>query len=80
MDIELLAKQMRERAIRIEVEQSANTAQRKSRQLPKLEYKSIDDRIEELKRLYFNAGRWSGGSRDHKARMAFQQIEKIDNK
>lgn len=80
MDIELLAKQMRERAIIVGVEESADIAQRKSRQLPKPKYKSVDDRIEELKRLYFNAGRWSGGSRDHKARMAFEQIEKMDSK
>lgn len=80
MEIELLAKQMRERAIRIEIEESAGKAQRKARQLPKAEYKSVDDRIEELKKLYFNAGRWSGGSKDHNARMAFEQIQKVDAK
>lgn len=77
MNIELLAKQMRERAIRIEIEESTGKIQRKSRQLPKPEYKSVNDRIEELKKLYFNAGRWSGGSRDHNARMAFEQIQKM---
>ena len=78
MDAELLAKTMRERAVRIEIEQSGGKARRKSRELPKLEYKSIDDRIEELKKLYFNAGRWAGGARDHNARQAFERLKVAD--
>ena len=77
MDIEALAKQMRDRAIRIEIEESPSKIQRKLRQLSKPEYKSVNDRIEELKKLYFNAGRWSGGSKDHNARIAFEQIQKM---
>ena len=26
---------------------------------------------EDLQKLYFNAGRWAGGARDHNARVAF---------
>lgn len=76
MDIELVAKKMRDRAIRIELEETGQRAKRK--QLPKAEYKSVEDRIEELKKLYFNAGRWAGGARDHTARMAAEQVESLD--
>lgn len=76
MDIELVAKKMRDRAIRIELEETGQRAKRKK--LPKAEYKSVEDRIEELKKLYFNAGRWAGGARDHTARMAAEQVESLD--
>lgn len=65
MDIEELAKKMRERAIKIEQE------------APQRE---IDERIkrqgeiELIQKLYFNAGRWAGGARDRKAKEAFQRV------
>ena len=65
MDIEELAKKMRERAIKIEQE------------APQRE---IDERIkrqgeiELIQKLYFNAGRWAGGARDRKAKEAFQKV------
>lgn len=65
MDIEELAKKMRERAIKIEQE------------APQRE---IDERIkrqgeiELIQKLYFNAGRWAGGARDTKAKEAFQRV------
>lgn len=80
MKLETLAKKMRDRAIQIELEESAPVAKRKSRQLPKPEYKSVEERIEELKKLYFNAGRWAGGARDHNARMAHQQLAQDENR
>lgn len=79
MDIELLAKTMRDRAIVIELEEGSPVAVRKGKKLPKPVYKSVDERIEDLKKTYFNAGRWAGGSRDHTARLAFQELEKFDN-
>jgi hypothetical protein len=75
MKVETLAKKMRDRAIQIELEESAPVAKKKSRQLPKPEYKSVEERIEEMKKLYFNAGRWAGGARDHNARMAFTKMK-----
>lgn len=80
MKIETLAKKMRDRAIQIELEETAPVAKRKSRQLPKPEYKSVEQRIEELKKLYFNAGRWAGGARDHNARIAHQQVTLDENR
>ena len=48
MDIELLAKKMREHALRIEAEeQKEDLSERKRRQ----------DQLDALKKLYFNAGR-----------------------
>lgn len=75
MDIELLAKKMRDRAIAIELAEGSVVATRKAKKLPKPIYKSVDERIEELKKTYFNAGRWAGGSRDHVARIAFEQVD-----
>ena len=75
MDIELLAKKMRDRAIVIELEETALKAGRKSRELPKPVYKSVQDRIIEMHKIYFNAGRWAAGARDYTARVAAQKLE-----
>jgi hypothetical protein len=65
MDIELLAKKMREHALRIEAqEEKEDLSERKRRQ----------DQLDALKKLYFNAGRWAGGARDKNAREAFQVV------
>jgi hypothetical protein len=65
MDIETLAKRMRERAL--EVEAHTSDADKQAR----LEKQK---RLDNLKTLYFNAGRWAGGARDRKAREAFEQV------
>ena len=68
MDIEQLAKKMREHALRIErEEEKEDLSERKRRQ----------DQLDALKKLYFNAGRWAGGARDKNAREAFQKISLI---
>ena len=65
MDIELLAKKMREHALRIEAEEEKeDLSERKRRQ----------DQLDALKKLYFNAGRWAGGARDKNAREAFKVV------
>jgi hypothetical protein len=65
MDIELLAKKMREHALRIEAEEEKeDLSERKRRQ----------DQLDALKKLYFNAGRWAGGARDKTAKECFQRI------
>ena len=65
MDIEELAKKMRERAIKIEQE----APQREIDQRIKRQ-----GEIELIQKLYFNAGRWAGGARDKKAKEAFQRV------
>lgn len=79
MEIELLAKRMRERAIRIELEESSGRARQRSKSLPKPVYQTVEQRIEEIKKTYFHAGRWSGGSKDHAARVAFLKMQEIEN-
>ena len=65
MDIEELARKMREHALRIEAEEEkVDLSERKRRQ----------DQLDAIKKLYFNAGRWAGGARDKNAREAFQKV------
>jgi hypothetical protein len=75
MDMEQLAKTMRERALLIEGDDSlsetlaidavkvARAKQHKQKQ------------VENLKKLYFNAGRWVGGARDQTARESFLRMK-----
>jgi NADP-dependent 3-hydroxy acid dehydrogenase YdfG len=68
MHIEELALKMRQRALEVEAfevkeAESIRAAKRA--------------RLEELKKLYFNAGRWAGGARDRTAREAFQKVSLI---
>jgi hypothetical protein len=70
-DIEELARQMREEAIR-KTESSYERTRRAAEEQAKR------DAIENLKKLYFNAGRWAGGARDHNARKAFELVNRVD--
>ena len=65
MDIEELAKNMREHAI-----DKMTPEERRRRDAKTIQQKEI----QRIKKLYFNAGRWAGGARDRKAREAFQRI------
>ncbi len=68
MDIEQLARKLREHALRIEAEQEKiDLSERKQRQ----------DQLDAIKKLYFNAGRWAGGARDRRAKEAFQKIQLV---
>jgi hypothetical protein len=65
MDIEELAKKMREHAIRVErEEEQVDLSERKRRQ----------DQLDAIKKLYFNAGRWAGGARDRVAKDCYQRV------
>lgn len=71
MDIETLARTMRERALLIEGDDTLSeslavdpVAVRKAKERKRKQ-------VENLKKLYFNAGRWVGGARDQTAREAF---------
>lgn len=65
MDIEELARKMREHAIRVEKEEE---------QVDLSERKRKQDQLDAIKKLYFNAGRWAGGARDRVAKDCFQRI------
>ena len=65
MDIEQLAKRMREHALTIEAdEEKQDLAERKRRQ----------DQRDALAKLFFNAGRYAGGARDKLAKECFQRV------
>jgi len=65
MDIEELARKMRERALSIEArEEKKELSERKRNQ----------DQLDAMKKLYFHAGRWAGGARDKTAKAAFQRV------
>ena len=65
MDIEELARKMRERALNIEArEEKKHLSERKRNQ----------DQLDAMKKLYFHAGRWAGGARDRTAKAAFQRV------
>jgi hypothetical protein len=69
MDIEELALKMRNRALKI-AEDEARNGNLKEKQEKLLEQR----KIENLQKLYFNAGRWAGGARDKTAKAAFQRV------
>lgn len=67
MDIEELAQKMRDRAIKIESELMRDyEAERRQ--------KEKELAIQEMQKLYFNAGRWAGGARDRVAKQAFERV------
>jgi len=68
-----LAKEMRERALLI-TSNPALTHKELQGQRLETEKRNQVERVENLKKLYFNAGRWAGGARDYNAREAFYQV------
>lgn len=60
MDIELIARDARNRAIEQSEYRIITTAEKL-------------DLVEELKQIYFHAGRWSAGSKDYLAREAYRE-------
>ena len=71
MDIETIAREMRERALLIEGNQELTLKDLKGIKLKRAKEKQLAQ-VEAFKKLYFNAGRWAGGARDHIAREAFE--------
>jgi hypothetical protein len=73
-DINLLAKEMRERALLIDADENLNEhSMRKFAEVAEAKAKK-KKQLEALKKLYFDAGRWVGGARDHTARMAYMEM------
>jgi hypothetical protein len=75
MELEQLARTMRERALLIEGDDSLSEtlAVDATAVLRAKEHKR--KQVENMKKLYFNAGRWVGGARDQTAREAFVSIK-----
>lgn len=74
---ERMLREMRERAIAIENDPTLDL-KTLHRLRVKIERQKQIDRVEEMKKLYFNAGRWAGGARDHIAREAFYKVNGLE--
>jgi anthranilate phosphoribosyltransferase len=75
MDINELAKQMRERALLIEGDEQLDETSLRDFSEIKVAREQKLKRIEDIKKLHFNAGRWVGGAKDWTARKAFEQVQ-----
>jgi hypothetical protein len=71
--INQLAKEMRERAL-LMTSNPDLTAKELQGNLLEIQKRNQLERVDNMKKLYFNAGRWAGGSRDHVAREAFEKV------
>jgi hypothetical protein len=78
MDIELLAKMMRDRALLIEGNNELDEESLRNFKQVEIERKKKLIRLEKLKKLYFDAGRWVGGARDYTARQAYEQMKALE--
>ena len=76
---ETLAKWMRERALLIEGDESLQESLALNKPAVEAEKLRKRAKVENLKKLYFNAGRWVGGARDHKAREAFEKMRSVES-
>lgn len=75
MELEKLAKAMRERALLIEGDDSLSESLAIDEIAIERAKAAKQKQVESLKKLYFNAGRWVGGARDHTAREAFAKMK-----
>ena len=73
MDIDTLAKEMRERALLVTANPELSHKQLRGNLL-EIEKRNQRERVEQMKKLYFHAGRWAGGARDRTAREAFERV------
>ena len=73
MGLEELAREMRERALLMTANPQLTTKELKGNLL-EIEKRNQIERVEKMQKLYFNAGRWAGGARDHTAREAFYKV------
>jgi hypothetical protein len=73
-----LAKLMRERALLIESNEKLDERSLTNYAEVQREKAKRMHKLEEMKKLYFNAGRWVGGARDHVARAAFERMRVIE--
>jgi hypothetical protein len=68
-----LAKEMRERALLLDADPKLTAKDLEGKKLA-VEKQRQTTRVNDLKKLYFNAGRWAGGARDITARTAFFKV------
>ncbi len=76
MDIELLAKKMREEALASESYWTRKVEEMKAERERLEQERRVKEEqdLEELKKLFFNAGRYAGGARDKTAIEAYKKV------
>ena len=74
---ERVLREMRERALLLDSHPEYTARDLQQKKLKEVKEQQ-QKRVEDFKRLYFNAGRWAGGARDHVAREAFEKMNRID--
>jgi hypothetical protein len=79
MEIETIAKEMRERALLIEGNEDLAAQDLRGLKLKWAKEAQLA-KVEAFKKLYFNAGRWAGGARDNVAREAFEAYNARENR
>ena len=80
MDINELAKYMRDRALLIEGDEQLDERSLRDFAEIKVAKEQKLRKLEELKKLHFNAGRWVGGARDYTAREAFLRLNQTEGR
>jgi len=78
MDINELAKHMRDRALLIEGDEQLDERSLRDFAEVKIAKEQKLRKLEDLKKLHFNAGRWVGGARDYTAREAYLRLKASD--
>lgn len=78
IDLEELAREMRESALLRQANPFLTREQLRGQKL-EIEKRNQLERVERVKKLYFNAGRWVGGARDHIAREAFHKMNEMES-
>lgn len=76
---EKLMRSMRERALRIEAEEKSGEIVRKAEAHTRKVRDANKKKLERLTKLYFDAGRWAGGAKDHVARQAFELVNRRES-
>jgi hypothetical protein len=74
MNVNELAKLMRDRALLIEADPDLDQSSLRNLNEARLEAQHKKQRVRDMQKLYFDAGRWKGGSKDYEARKAFEEI------
>lgn len=77
-DLNELARVMRARALLIEGDPTLNESSLRKANDVRIEAEKKKKRLRDMKQLYFDAGRWVGGAKDHTARQAFEAINGRD--
>jgi hypothetical protein len=76
---EHLMREMRERALLLQGDPNLKPVDLTGWKLKQEKQRKLEQ-LEALKKLYFNAGRWAGGARDHVAREAFHAYNQRENR